>query len=145
MIWTFKYDTESKLILLAAQLDNQLRDEVFEQGIATLFRKSADQEVGRLVSQRTVLLKLEFSFYCNERGGVWLVVADFKLLGTGILCSYSCSCSSGHNVLINLQQNKSYSLFCKLFWMKSVIHLKVKPKQFLRMGYLAIMRISGYR
>ena len=102
-------------------------DEVSEQGIAALFRKSPDQGVGRLVSQRTILLKLEFSFYCSKRRGMWLVVANFKLLGTGILCCCSCSCRSGHNVPVNLQQDKCYSLFFKFLWMKSVIHLKVKP------------------
>ena len=35
-----------------------------------------------------------------------------KLLGVGILCSYSCPHGSGQNVPVNLQQDKCYSLFC---------------------------------
>ena len=40
------------------------------------------------------------------------VVGFCKLLGVGILCSYSCLCGSCHNVPINLQLDKCYSLFC---------------------------------
>ena len=35
-----------------------------------------------------------------------------NFLGVGILCSCSCLGRSGHNVPINLQQDKYYSLFC---------------------------------
>ena len=40
------------------------------------------------------------------------VVGFCKLLGVGILWSYSYLCGSCHNVPINLQQDKCYSLFC---------------------------------
>ena len=52
--------TESKLILLAPCLANKSRDKLLGQGIATLFRKPADQEDGGLASQRTILPELEF-------------------------------------------------------------------------------------
>ena len=47
-------------MLLATQEAHKLRDELLRQGIVTLFRKLADQEDGGLVSQRTILPKLEF-------------------------------------------------------------------------------------
>ena len=50
--------TESKLILLAIPQANKSRDELFGQGIVTLFGKPADQEDGGLVSQRTILPEL---------------------------------------------------------------------------------------
>ena len=39
------------------------------------------------------------------------VVSCCKLLGVGILCSCSCPCRSGHDVPVNLQQDKCYSPF----------------------------------
>ena len=39
------------------------------------------------------------------------VVSCCRLLGVGILCSCSCPHRSGHDVPINLQQDKYYSLF----------------------------------
>ena len=48
--------TRSKLALLAARQASKLGDEVFRQGITTLFRKPADREDGGLVVQKTVLL-----------------------------------------------------------------------------------------
>ena len=52
--------TESKLIQLTAWQASKARDEVFQPGIATLFGKPADQEDGALVSQNSILPKLEF-------------------------------------------------------------------------------------
>ena len=52
--------TKPKLVLLATPEANKLQDELLGQGIVTLFGKSADQEDGGLVSQRTILCKLEF-------------------------------------------------------------------------------------
>ena len=53
---------------------------------------------------------------------------------------------STHNVSVNLQQDKCYSLVLQLFismWMKSVISLKVKPgSQSLENG-LSYIYISG--
>ena len=40
------------------------------------------------------------------------MVGCCKLLGVGILCSYRCPHRSGHDVPVNLQQDKCYSLFC---------------------------------
>ena len=57
------YVTESKLILLAAQQANKLRDELLGQGIVTWFRKPADQEEGGLVSQKIILPELEFMLF----------------------------------------------------------------------------------
>lgn len=47
--------TEFKLILLAAQQDNKLRDELLGQWIATLFEKLADGKGGGLVTPRNHL------------------------------------------------------------------------------------------
>ena len=50
-----------------------------------------------------------------------------KLLGIGILCSCSCLHRSGHNVPVNLQRDKCYSLFCNFLSLcecKRVIPLK---------------------
>ena len=55
--------TESNLVLLATQQANRLRDEVLGQRTATLFGKpedGEDREDGGQMSQRTILLKLEF-------------------------------------------------------------------------------------
>lgn len=48
-----------KIVLLAVQQASKLRDELVEQGLVTLFGKPADKD-GGLVSQRTILLELEF-------------------------------------------------------------------------------------
>ena len=40
------------------------------------------------------------------------VVGCCRLLGVGILCSCSCPHRSGHDIPINFQQDKYYSLFC---------------------------------
>ena len=52
--------TESTLILLSFWQTNKSGDKFLGQGTATLFKKAADWEGGRLVSQRTILLELEF-------------------------------------------------------------------------------------
>ena len=44
--------------------------------MAILIRKSADQEDGALVSQRTILPELEFRFV-SKREGIWLVISNF--------------------------------------------------------------------
>ena len=48
--------TQSKLILLAVQQTNKLRDDL----LGTLFVKPADQEDGGLEFQRTIFPELEF-------------------------------------------------------------------------------------
>ena len=58
-----------------------------------------------------------------------------RLLGVRVLCSCICPSRSGHDVPVNLQQDKGYSLFCSflsLYEWKSVIPLEVRA---LRMGY----------
>lgn len=44
--------------------------------MAILFRKSADQEDGALVSQRIILPELEFRLVF-KREGIWLVISNF--------------------------------------------------------------------
>ena len=72
-----------------------------------------------------------------ERG----LVSCCRLLGVGILCSGSCPRRSGHDVPVNLQQDKCYSLFCNFLslneW-KSVTPLKVRA---LRKGYPVYFRL----
>lgn len=66
------------------------------------------------------------------------VVGCCKLLGIGILCSYSCSYRLGHNVPVNLRQDRCYSLFCShLCEWESVVPLKVREQ--------ALLYISGCR
>ena len=52
--------TKSKLIRLATKQANKLRDNLLGQGIVTLFGKPGEREDGELVSQKTILPKLEF-------------------------------------------------------------------------------------
>ena len=52
--------TESKVLLLTTRQASKSRDEVLGQGIVTLLGKTADGEGRGLVSQRTILPKLEF-------------------------------------------------------------------------------------
>ena len=55
------------------------------------------------------------------------MVGWWKRLGIGILCSCSCLRRSGHNVPVNLQRDKCYSLFCNFLSLcecKRVIPLK---------------------
>ena len=59
--WLYTY-IKSKSALLAAQQANKLINVSLGQGIMTLFRKPADPEDGKLVSQRTILFKLESKF-----------------------------------------------------------------------------------
>lgn len=96
--------------------------------------------------RRTILPKLEFRpLLRGERGEG--VSCCYKVLGTGILCSYSPPCRSDHSVPVNSQQDKCYFLFCNFFtWvvMKGIILLKVKPER-QRALRVAIMYISGYR
>ena len=40
------------------------------------------------------------------------IVSCWKLLGVRTLCSCSCLYRSGHDVFVNLHQDKCYSLFC---------------------------------
>ena len=51
--------TEFKFVLLSTPQANKTTDELLGQGIETLFRKSADQEDGGLMSQRAILPELE--------------------------------------------------------------------------------------
>ena len=76
--------TESKLALLATRQASRSREELLGQGIANLSGKPADRGDGGLLSQRTILLELEF--FCTKGGGG--VSGYCKLLGAGILCSY---------------------------------------------------------
>ena len=46
--------TQFKLVLVAKQQANKSQDELLKEGIATLFRKLADQEDGGLMFQRTI-------------------------------------------------------------------------------------------
>ena len=70
---------------------------------------------------------------------MWLV--GCRLLGVGILCSCSCPRRSGHDIPLNFQQDKYYSLFCSflsIYEWKSVIPLKVRV---LRKGYRVYFRL----
>ena len=41
------------------------------------------------------------------------MVSFSRLPGVGFLCSFICPCRSGHDIPINLQQDKCCSMFCK--------------------------------
>ena len=67
------------------------------------------------------------------------LVACSKLLGFGILCSRSCPHRSGHDVPVNLQQDKCYSLCCNflsVYKWKSIIPFKVIIMSILHMKKL---------
>ena len=118
-IYPCNYVTESKLVLLAAQQASKSRDKVLGQGIVTLFGKQAAWEDGGLMSQRTVLPELDIRLllYKKGRGGgscllqTWWCWPDPRD-NVIILCFCSCPHRSGHDVPINLQQDKCYFLFC---------------------------------
>ena len=69
------------------------------------------------------------------------MVGCCKLLGVGIICSCGGPHKSDHDVPVNLQQDKCYSLFnnfLSLCEWKSVIPLKARA---LRMGYPLSFRL----
>jgi len=55
--------------------------------MAILFRKSADQEDGALVSQRTILPELEFRFV-SKREGIWLVISNFLVQESCVVTAF---------------------------------------------------------
>ena len=63
-------DTEFSLLLLAAWWANKWRDKLLRQRIVTLFGKPANQEDSELVSQGTILPKLDLGFFYPKREGV---------------------------------------------------------------------------
>ena len=69
------------------------------------------------------------------------MIGCHKLLCVRILYSCSCTCWPGHNMPINFQEDKYYSLFCNFLspyeW-EIVIPLKVRALR------RAILYISGY-
>ena len=84
-----------------------------------------------------------FFYTKGGRGGGGVVADNCKLLGVGILCSCSCPHRSGHDVPVNLQQDKRYSLFCNflsLYEWKCIIPLKVRA---LRMGCYVYFRLQA--
>ena len=99
------------------------------------FGKPADGEVDGLVFQRTILLT---SILKGERN----VAACYKLLGAGILRSCSCLHRFDQDVPTNLQQDKSYSLFCNFLspyeW-ENATSLKVRD---LRICYPVYFRLQ---
>ena len=68
-----------KLLLLAAWQANKSKDELLGQGVVTLFGNLTDREGSRLVSQRTILSKLEFRplLRYRGRGCGWLLQASW--------------------------------------------------------------------
>ena len=100
------------------------------------FGNPADREDDGQVFQRTILLPS--SILKRER----TVAACYKLLGAGILCSCSCLHRFDHNVPINLQQDKCYSLFCNflsLYEWENATSLKVRD---LRICYPVYFRLE---
>ena len=55
--------------------------------MAILFRKSADQEEGALVSQRSILPELEFRLV-SKREGIWLVISNFPVQESFIVIAF---------------------------------------------------------
>ena len=95
--------------------------------------------VNHCPKEPSYLPKLEFSTsFVLKPERLWFVL---QVSGAGILYPCGCLCASGHNVPINLQQEKSDSLFCNflsLYEWESVIPLKVRA---LRMGYPVYFRL----
>ena len=60
---------EPKLTLLTVGQASKSGDELFWQGITTLIGKLADQEDGRLESQKTILPQSEFGLLLYRGGG----------------------------------------------------------------------------
>ena len=70
------------------------------------------------------------------------MVSCCKLLGAGILCSRSCPCRSGHDVPVNLQQDKCSFLFCNFFSLYEWKSVKVKG-QSLEKGVSCMFQTTG--
>ena len=62
------------------------------------------------------------------------------MLGARILCSCICVCRSDHNVLVNLQQDKCYSLLCNF-----KISIRMEKCYTLNVREWGILYILGYR
>ena len=69
------------------------------------------EEMGGLCSSTLNSLKHFIQDFLKSSWGRDVIVCC-RLLGVGILCSCCCPCRSGHDVPVNLQQDKCYSLFC---------------------------------
>lgn len=102
--------------------DRPINQKVLGQRKATLLGKPANQEDGSLMSQRAISHQSELCLLLYKKGEG--VVNCHKFLGTKILCFCSCPPRSGHDIPVNLQQNRCYSLFCN-FLSRNVIILKV--------------------
>ena len=63
------FDTEPKFPLLTARQANKFRDKLLGQGVMTLIGKLADQEDGRLVSQKNPsFFSLNSGLFHTEKG-----------------------------------------------------------------------------
>ena len=122
--------TESKLILIKAQQANKSRDEVFGQGRVNNFI----QKASRVRRGWTSVSKRHWSYSSQNSGFFYIktggsMAGCYKLLGAGLLCSQGCPGRSGHNVPINLQQDKCYFLSCNFLSLceqKSVIPIMIQ-------------------
>ena len=80
-------DYQSKLPLLTVRQTDKSRDKLLWQGMVTFFGNSADLEDGGLISQITILPKLELR-HCvtkREERGEWLVVTNFLVQESFVL------------------------------------------------------------
>ena len=74
------------LSLLAAWQANKSEAKLLGQGIRLLIQNPADQENGRLLSQRTISPQSEFQLLLYEEGeGEWLAVADILVQKSFVL------------------------------------------------------------
>ena len=71
-----------------------------------------------------------------------------KLLGAGMLCSYTCPCRSGYNILINLQQENFYFLFfnfLSLYEWKTITSLKFRTFKIVYPVYFGLLSTFFYK
>ena len=129
--------------LLTAQHANKSEDKLFGQGLVTLLGKPADQDNGKLVSQKTILSKLEFRvlLYWKGKGYGWLLQTSwccnplFLQLSCKVRSCLLCSCKPPiRQLLFSVLKHFNLCMNEKLLYPS-------RPEP----GEWAILYISGYR
>ena len=106
------FATVIKLLLLTKTQNNKSRASCCSEEQQLYSEIQLTQKVMNQFSPKEPSYSLDnSSLFYTKRG--WSVTCC-KLLGTTILSPCSCTCRSGHSVLINLHKNKCDSLFCNL-------------------------------
>ena len=112
------------------------------------FIAGPSKEMGDLSPRKTLNSLNDFSKTFLKARWARGMVSCYQLLGMEVLCSSSCPHRSGHNVPVNLQQNKCYSLFCNFLslyeWtLKGQSPEKVLSCIFQAMGNILLQKMQS--